>query len=537
MLAINRTVANTFDKYHKERLQFAQSIAELASRELYISTLQSFDVLSLLRPLLLDNIPAIKQAAALAIGRLANYSEDMAEAVVESDILPHLIYSIKNQNRFYKTAAAFVLRTVARHSAKLANDVVDSGALSVLVQCLEEFDPTVKESAAWALGYIARHNEELAKAVVDAGALPLLVLCIQEPEISLRRIAISALSDIAKHSAELAHSIVDTNALFFLSQLINNTDSKLLRQVCACLCQIAKHNITLAEDVVDREIFPKILYCLKDPDVYVCKNSASLLCEISKHSIELAQIIVNSGGLASIVDYIGSAQGSARLPGIMTLGYISVFSDALAYSVLLAKPVPILIKILNEEDIFNQENIMSATVWTLGQIGRHSADHAKLLTEQGLLFTLLKMLEKTEDNSKNNKESLVDLRTKIKKTMKWILANTLSLNSLEPLLVIDTPFAILKPVILQLSKILPNDIKSRKAFVTSGSLKVLQEISQKYISKDPTDPSYYSKIAENIRKINECYPEEIIKYYSPGYSDTLLSKIDEYMKQPCYVQS
>ena len=50
--------------------------------------------MQLLRPLLLDIIPTVQQTAALALGRLANYSDDMAEAVVKSDILPQLIYSL-----------------------------------------------------------------------------------------------------------------------------------------------------------------------------------------------------------------------------------------------------------------------------------------------------------------------------------------------------------------------------------------------------------------------------------------------------------
>ncbi|ORX77474.1 ARM repeat-containing protein [Anaeromyces robustus] len=526
MLAINRIVSNTLEKYHKERLSFAQTIAELAQRETYVSTLQSHNVLPLLRPLLLDNIPAIQQAAALAIGRLANHSEELAEAVVDSDILPHLIFSLKNQNRFYKTAAAFVLRTVAKHSAKLANSVVESGALTSLVQCLEEFDPGVKESAAWALGYIAKHNEELAKAVVDAGALPLLILCIQEPELSLRKISISALSDIAKHSSELAHNIVDTNALFFLTQLIHNSDPKLLRQVCSCLCQIAKHNIALAEEVVDREIFPRVLYCLKNNDIYVRKNAASLICEISKHSADLAQIIVNAGGIASILDYIDNSTGNAKLPGIMTIGYISVFSDTLAFSVLLAKPIPILLKILNEKNI-SDESVLSASVWALGQMGRHSPEHAKILTDHGVLHILLKLYQ----NYSNDKDEILDLKAKIKKTLKWIIENTLNVESLEPLLSLETPLSILKPTIEQLSKIIPNDITVRRDFVTSGSLKTLQEVAQKFISKDSNNPSYHSKLAENILIINNCYPEEIVKYYSPGYSEILLSRIDEYMQQ------
>jgi Armadillo/beta-catenin-like repeat len=161
-----KAVLAVFDKYKKERLLFVQTVADLASREANIDTLQTAGVLALLRPLLLDSVPAVQHAAALALGRLANYNEELAEAIVESDILSQLVFSLKEQNvseslftkRFYKKAAAFVLRAVAKHSPQLSKAVVDSGALIALVACLEEFDPSVKESAAWALGYIARHN-------------------------------------------------------------------------------------------------------------------------------------------------------------------------------------------------------------------------------------------------------------------------------------------------------------------------------------------------------------------------------------------
>jgi hypothetical protein len=93
-----RVVLSVFDKYQKERLLFVQTIADLASRESNIEALQSAGVLALLRPLLLDTVPAIQQASALALGRLANYNEDLAAAVVESDILPQLVYSLAEQN-------------------------------------------------------------------------------------------------------------------------------------------------------------------------------------------------------------------------------------------------------------------------------------------------------------------------------------------------------------------------------------------------------------------------------------------------------
>ena len=54
--------------------------------------------MALLRPLLLDVVPSVQQTAALALGRLANYSDHLAEAVVRGDILPQLVYSLAEQN-------------------------------------------------------------------------------------------------------------------------------------------------------------------------------------------------------------------------------------------------------------------------------------------------------------------------------------------------------------------------------------------------------------------------------------------------------
>lgn len=54
--------------------------------------------MSLLRPLMLDVVPSIQQTAALALGRLAEHSDALAEAVVTEDILPELIRSLGQQN-------------------------------------------------------------------------------------------------------------------------------------------------------------------------------------------------------------------------------------------------------------------------------------------------------------------------------------------------------------------------------------------------------------------------------------------------------
>jgi 3-methyladenine DNA glycosylase AlkD len=500
------SILQHFEAYQRARISFVQAIAEAATRPQNIEVMQNAGVMQLLRPLLLDNVPSIQQSAALALGRLASYSDDLAEAVVGNEILPQLVYSLGEQNRFYKKAAAFVLRAVAKHSPELAQAVVDSSALESLVPCLEEFDPSVKEAAAWAIGYIAQHTPDLAQSVVDSGAVPLLVLCLQEPEITLKRISASSLSDIAKHSPELAQAVVDSGAVSYLAPLIIHPDAKLKRQVCGALAQVAKHSVDLAEVVVEAEIFPKILNCLNDTDALVCKNAATCIREIAKHTPELAKLIVNSGGAAALIDYISSTQGSGKLPGIMAVGFIAAFSETLALSIIVSKGIQPLKEAIIAEP---EDHIKAACAWSLGQIGRHTPDHARSLAEADVLRHLLTCMI--------HEESSEDLKTKAKKALKAIIAKCTHLQAMQPLLR-DAPVKVQGYILRQFSQLLPHDAEGRREFVQNGGLQFVQELRE----------TEGDKLEEYISQINACYPPEVVEYYSPDYSKTLLDRVDEY---------
>ena len=67
------------------------------------------------------------------------------------------------------------------------------------------------------------------------------------------------------------------------------------------------------------------------------KNTATLIREIAKHTPELCQLIMNAGGVAAVVDYIGETRGNIRLPGIMMLGYVAAHSETLAMAVIVSK--------------------------------------------------------------------------------------------------------------------------------------------------------------------------------------------------------
>ncbi|MGH0190522.1 UNVERIFIED_CONTAM: hypothetical protein FKN15_047532 [Acipenser sinensis] len=241
--------------------------------------------------------------------------------------------------------------------------------------------------------------------------------------------------------------------------------------------------------VVEAEIFPAVLTCLKDPDEYVKKNVATLIREITKHTPELSQLIVNAGGVAAVIDYIGDSRGNVRLPGIMMLGYVAAHSENLAMAVIVSKGVPQLAICLSEEP---EDHIKAATAWSLGQIGRHTPEHARAVAVANVLPRMLSLYMESESSE--------DLQVKAKKALKSILQKCTYLPGLEPLLH-EAPPNILKHVVGQFSKVLPHDSKARRLFVTSGGLRKIQEIK--------SEPG--SVLQEYINSINNCYPEEIVR--------------------------
>ncbi|XP_025994255.1 sperm-associated antigen 6 isoform X2 [Solenopsis invicta] len=508
-----RSILQVFDQYQKARLLFVQSVADLASKPNNIDCLEAAGAIDLLRPLLADAVPSIQHVAAIALGKLANHNSRLAHAIIKKDVLSHLLKNIDKQNKFYKKAALFVMRAIAKHSPELALIVVHNDGLQAIVGCLEDFDPGVKEAAAWALGYIARHNKSLAQAAVDVTAVPLLVLCLQEPELYIKQIGASAISDISKHNIELAQAVVDAGAIFFLVKTLASLDAKVKRQALLALSSIAKHSADLAEAVVEAEILPNVLLHMAHPDENVGRVAAILTREICKHTFELAELVVNAGGIAALIELINISKSSARLPAIMALGYIAGHSDQLAVAVIGSKGIVQLAVVLQEE---TEDHILAVTVWAIGQIGKHTPEHAKAVAVANVLSKLLEL--------HNDPKSSEDLKMKCYTALKQVLQKCMYVEALESLLH-DVPPNILKYVLGQFSKILPNDARARRLFVTSGGLRKVQEIQ--------AEPG--TILSEYITIINCCFPEEIVRYYSPGYPDSLLEAVEQYQPKCLFV--
>ena len=74
-----------------------------------------------------------------------------------------------------------------------------------------------------------------------------------------------------------------------------------------------------------------------------------------------------------------------------------------------------------------------------------------------------------------------------------------------------------KYVLAQYAAILPNDPTARKAFMATGLLQRVQEI------KATAEP----KVLENMARINNCFPEDAVKFSDPLYARELLARLDE----------
>lgn len=101
-----------------------QTISDAASRGTATDTLVASGAVELLRPLLMDPVASIQQTAAVALGRLANTSTELANRIIAGDVVPQLVLMMANRDRFSKKSASFVIRTLSKHSPESARVIL-----------------------------------------------------------------------------------------------------------------------------------------------------------------------------------------------------------------------------------------------------------------------------------------------------------------------------------------------------------------------------------------------------------------------------
>lgn len=352
-----------------------------------------------------------------------------------------------------------------------------------------------------------RHNAELASHLVAANAVRPLIDCLNEDDTKLRRQASAVLTEMSRHSKELARNIVNEGGIPALARLLSHPDPLLKRQVCACLAYIAGHAIELADAVVSSDVLHKIPGCLKDVDIKVRMNAACILREVARTSVRHANLIMLIVGPAAIVDFISNCAGDARLPGITTLGFIAKHDEETLAKDCIKENAHIALKdALTHE---SQDKIKEKAAWALGKFGKHSADHANVLAEAGILEKLLQVLS-LPDSSPTLKE-------KAKKALMKIIQKCNKIQLIEPLIRNDVDLDVLTSLVEQCYQLLPISLESKKYFLQCGGFQKLQQLK--------ADGG--TKLKELRDKINGLYPTEVVQYYAPDAKERIIKKIEE----------
>jgi hypothetical protein len=122
-----------------------------------------------------------------------------------------------------------------------------------------------------------------------------------------------------------------------------------------------------------------------------------------------------------------------------------------------------------------EHHIRAATAWSIGQIGRHTPDHAKAVADTGVLMVLAAL--------ESDKSSSEDLKIKARQSLRAVVGKLTHLPALNALVQRKLPESIMKTVLEQLGKVLAHDASGRADFVRQGGLERILQIT------DETDAS------------------------------------------------
>ncbi|XP_028036326.1 sperm-associated antigen 6-like isoform X2 [Bombyx mandarina] len=390
-----------------------------------------------------------------------------------------------------RQCAVVAIAKLAEHDLDIARQLLNGGIITITLENLNKYNVYYKRSALYLLRAVAKHNEELASAIVRLGALEHIVSCLEDFDTQVKENAAWAVGYIGKHSEQLAGLVVDAGTLPLLVLAFQEPEISLKQISAGALVDLAQHK---PEAVVDAGAISHLVHGLENQDP----------------KLKLAQLVVNTGGCGPLVELLKESTGGSRVPACMALGFIAGQSDQLAMAVIESKAITPLVEILQKKDAEDAE--LCAATWTLGHIAKHSPQHSLAVAVANALPRLLQLY--------TNPKSSGEVQARTSCALKQALQCCLHRPALETLLH-SAPACILKYVLAQYAKILPNDARARRLFVTTGALKRIQEIE--------TVPG--TSLKEYINIINSCFPEEIVRYYTPGYTDSLLDRVEAYTPQ------
>lgn len=255
-----------------------------------------------LTPCLEEFDPAVREAAAWAIGYIAQHNSDLAQAVVEAGSVGLLVLCLQEPEISLKRISASALSDICKHSPELAQAVVDAGAVSYLSPLIMHPDVKLKRQACSCLAQVAKHSADLAEIVVEADIFPRVLCCLKDSDLFVRKNAGTCIREVAKQTPELAKLIVNSGGASALLEYISEAPGNSKLPGIMAIGYIAAFSETLALAIIVAEgIVPLKEALVSEPEDHVKAAAAWTLGHIGRHTSDHAYAVAEGDVLRHLL--------------------------------------------------------------------------------------------------------------------------------------------------------------------------------------------------------------------------------------------
>jgi hypothetical protein len=267
----------------------------------------------------------LKRQVSSCLSQIAKHTVELAEVVVEADVLPQILECLKDHDEIVRKNSATCIREISRHTPDLAKLVVNAGGVTSVVEYIEEARGNSRLPGILTLGYIAAFSDTLAMAVlVQKGIPPLKDALINEPEDHIKASAAWSLGQIGRHSPDHSRALAEADVL--------------RRLMAVCMHQDSSENLQTKAKGALKSIIQKCTHLpaleplLKDAPLNILKIVVQQFAKVLPTDQAAKKSFVQSGGLQKILE-VDAEVGSKLRDAIDSIKdlYAAVSSDIVHY--------------------------------------------------------------------------------------------------------------------------------------------------------------------------------------------------------------
>ena len=557
-----------------------------------------------------STLPGQLKAGCFVLKSVCRHSAELCAMALGAGAGASLLHCLQQVDPGVREGAAQACASLAQHTGEQAAAILATGAATHLVEALREPEPSLRRAAAGALGELGKHDGDSAGVIEGAGAMPALVALLavgirgggaggataalgggmpipQELAARVVRAGVTALAALVKHSPPLAERAVEARLFPLVLERMGDGDEGVRRAAATLVREVVKHSEQLAGVAVEAGCvgtcvqYISLCGALSGPamgatsaapfsSTAVRRAGGGSSSSSSSSSTAMTPGLVSTQALAAkgaAGEEAAVFRGAARLPAVMALGFISAYSSALAMRVVESGGVEALKDALLDRGAgaaaaaaagagagAAEEHVLTAAVWSLGQTGRHGAEHSRACASADVLRHIQALLvgEAVPLAGGGGVGASDDLKDKCRRCLSAIISvcdYTPALLALIP----HAPSPVAKMVLRALHAYCATGAEARKAFLGAGGLKAIQGLDptaraelaehgavalRTYAASlgagafaPPASASALSSVAvgggdeelgDCVAAINLLYPADVVAYCRPAYGLVLV---------------